>query len=67
MSFKNGSMKEHLNGFLAKGGGNLNNDFQESMLGRFPWGSWRFDLTDTLRSMFGCAQNLRRFSSYNRR
>ena len=37
----------HLNGILARGGGNLNNNFQKSQM---PGGGacWSFDLTDTL-------------------
>ena len=42
---------EHLNGILARGGGNLNNNFQKSQTpGGCPgWGGGGcFDLTDTL-------------------
>ena len=44
----------HLNGILARVGGNLNNNFQKSQMpGGLPGGGGRacrsFDLTDTLR------------------
>ena len=40
---------EHLNGILARAGGNLNNNFQKSQMpGGLPGGAcWSFDLTDT--------------------
>ena len=40
----------HLNGILARVGGNLNNNFQKSQMpGGLPGGAcWSFDLTDTL-------------------
>ena len=42
-------MMGHLNGFLAWGGGNWNNNFQKSkMPGGLPGGCGRFDLTDTV-------------------
>ena len=41
----------HLNGILARVGGNLNNNFQKSQMpGGLPGGGgacWSFDLTDT--------------------
>ena len=43
----------HLNGILARVGGNLNKNFQKSQIpGGLPGGGgacWSFDLTDTLR------------------
>ena len=39
----------HLNGILARVGGNLNNNFQKSQMpGGLPGGCWSFDLTYTL-------------------
>ena len=45
----------HLNGILARVGGNLNNNFQKSQMpGALPGGAcWSFDLTDTLHGRIG--------------
>ena len=40
----------HLNGILARVGGNLNNNFQKSQMPG--GGGWHVDLTDTLAVIF---------------